>query len=749
MAALEVILSLVDQFSSGMDSATESVDNFKSSVDSADSGMSGLSGMSFDEIQSSAEAAGISVDSINEAMAHTNTSISGFDSSPIKETGEASSQAGEEMGFLGIMASAIPEIFAAIAAIGLGAILWEAASLAGNVADQWLRISVAMGGTANDVNLMQETWGAAIEQMRSDTGRKAGDIRNFIRLMGIAGLETQSEVIASFDAIAGASFILDRDITSLSETYQSMIMMPNRVAIGLRQLGISEEDLRKITGMSREEFTKYFKTLDVDGRAALLNQILNTKYGADANEAYKVSWQHLNDALQAAWDLLVRLVGEIILPFLIPAIEAATNVLNFFTTEWKKLVSGDFSSFFMKILGFLDTFGLFLWPIIWPLIIMGNVVIGLSAAWAGWSKEIVQFKNNIMSGNWIGAAQQIYSAFVWVGQSIWNWFANLPAWLGTTATAWINYAGDIVDWIIIGLKEVVSVLAGFISASMVGDALKSGMENATIEAGRGGGVSLARNYVEGFIKWVQDNWPQIKDILFRLITELAPLLFQAIVLIIQIVGPMAFQAALQLGWWIIKGILTFIWNLPGMLLSALYSGIVWVIFSLIPSVFGAAYNLGVNIYNGVKNAIAGLAGLVAAEFWRLVGVISSFVGQAFANAYAVGAGIVAGVKAAAGFSSPGHIYRMFKAEMERVNKLLTGSSSVLGGAGFNMGSGVVNAFAESRNTSNITITHDFRNVPSHIDTNQLGAILKSGDLDSSLERTLSRMKLSTKHNLGV
>jgi hypothetical protein len=66
-----------------------------------------------------------------------------------------------------------------------------------------------------------------------------------------------------------------------------------------------------------------------------------------------------------------------------------------------------------------------------------------------------------------------------------------------------------------------------------------------------------------------------------------------------------------------------------------------------------------------------------------------------------------------------------------------------------MGSGVVNAFAESRNTSNITITHDFRNVPSHIDTNQLGAILKSGDLDSSLERTLSRMKLSTKHNLGV
>lgn len=270
---------------------------------------------SLTEVTTASESASNELQGVGDSAQSAGENIKSVDSTPIQEVDKAALSAADGI-----------QVFAgAAAAIGGITLFKDLVSSAGEYEDTMERMGVATGVGVNNASA---AWNNTINEIRSATGRGAGVIRKFITQMGVVGVTSADTIEKSFSGIAGTAYITGKGIDEITNAYKRVVitgMMGNRQ---LNALGLTTDDIYEKTGMTVEEFSEKLKAMDSESRAALVGQILYQKYGISGNQAYMMSWQHVTDALSRAWDYLSRIVGGLILPVVIPAIEFLTSTLS-------------------------------------------------------------------------------------------------------------------------------------------------------------------------------------------------------------------------------------------------------------------------------------------------------------------------------------------------------------------------------------------------------------------------------------
>lgn len=199
---------------------------------------------------------------------------------------------------------------------------------AGNINDSWNRLGLTFGEVTGQMK-------TDISEAGEATGRSGGLIRQYFNDMGIAGVTNTELLQQSFEALSGRAYQTGNSIESMEQKMKMMVMSGNAGARQLTQLGISTADLGRVMGVSADEASKMFKTLSQEERLRVLTQAMGD--GKNANEQYKNSWQGLKDQVDKATGALMGAVGNMILPFLVPAMQVATQAIEALSAGFKAL----------------------------------------------------------------------------------------------------------------------------------------------------------------------------------------------------------------------------------------------------------------------------------------------------------------------------------------------------------------------------------------------------------------------------
>lgn len=298
-SSTEIDASGVDNLASSADDASSSLDDTSTSADEVSNSASNIDNSGVDNLADSASNAQSSFSGLNDEIQNANESLSMVDA-----------MAGAELS--GQIVSGYTTM----------------ANAAGNYEDSMVRLGYALSNTSMTAEQAQSTYGSMISSMAEETGRGAGAVRQHLINMGNVGITNQQVLEDSFEGISKAAFQTQTPIENLDSAFQTMVLSGMAGKRQLKNFGLSLDDLGKAMGVSADEASKAFQALDENSRAAVLSSALNMKYGADVTENYKNSYEHLNEELERSKDYFLRVVGEALLPTLIPAIKTAADLIN-------------------------------------------------------------------------------------------------------------------------------------------------------------------------------------------------------------------------------------------------------------------------------------------------------------------------------------------------------------------------------------------------------------------------------------
>jgi len=335
-----VVTGDIDDISSKLDTLASQIESLESkaielTIEANTAGLSEVSSASetasaeLESVSNSAEDVSGNIGSIdsttlNEASSHAN-SLGGN----IKNTSNNAKEMGQEVNNASQNAAdGLQALAGAAAAIGSYLVLDNLLGAAGGYEDSWSRMTVALGGTVDTIGMIKDDWASAISDMSSTTGRGAGTIREFITQMSLAGVESKDVIQSSFEGIAGAAYVTGNDINTMTYALQRATRTGLLNQRTLTSLGLSTNDIMKATGKSIEQVSDEFEKMTPTARAAFLGMIYNAKFGTDANEAFKLSWEGVSEALGRAKGYLSIVFGQLILPIAIPATKALTGFLK-------------------------------------------------------------------------------------------------------------------------------------------------------------------------------------------------------------------------------------------------------------------------------------------------------------------------------------------------------------------------------------------------------------------------------------
>ena len=728
-ASVEV--SGVEELSDSAEQAGINLQEINEAASFANSGISDIDPSSIEEVTTTTEEADIALQALQEAAAHAGTDIANIDPSALKETAESAEQASGSMeGMVGV-AGLVEGAFAAIVGVGIAEFFDQIANSAGNLGDSWLRLSVAIGGTAKDVDAMQATYGAAINSMKENTGRSAGTIREHIINMGLAGVTSQDQIVSSFSAISGAAFEGKVSLATMENTFSRVVMQPKRLSMALRTMKITTADVMGATNMSVEELQKKFETLSPTARAAMLETIINFKYGQRAVDAYKVSWEHLKDAAGAAFEGLTQAVGKLVLPILIPAMEFMTNAVTMVADAINALpgpvksvfgallsLAGIFATLKYVLAPLLSLIGIdmgvaltsfvglltgsaeatgalavVLGPVGWAIAAIIGVIAGGIFVWTTWKDEVIALKDALMSGDWGAAAGMIADAFSYLGGSIWNalqyagqviynWFAGLPAWIGKNETKFLEMGRNFVEWIIKGLLSMSNYLSTILTDLLAPKGGDSGAQTGGEQAGQQAGQGL----IDGLMQWLEDNGPLIAQLLADVFLKAIPLLIMVLGQVGAIIVVTLWQKANEAGQGFLNSLTSWFAQLPGRIWSYLMQTLSNVAY-FTGFMIGYGVRLGLQFVASVINGIISLPGRVWGILLQTLGWIQSFAGQAPGLARSAGSRIVSGLIGAI-TGLPGLVWGIL---MNVANKLMSIGGTLYNRAR-NLGAQIWNGF---------------------------------------------------------
>ena len=318
----------VESFDDSMGDATGTADEFSNSVSDVDS--SGL-----EDVSSSAGDADENLSSASESADTLGVTISNIDPTVIEQLVESIRSSTEEMDKFKESTDNANESMTMIDAMatatlsaGITAGFMTASNSAGEYADTMVRLGYAMSDTSMTAEQAEQRYGKLISTMAEETGRGAGAVRSHLVNMGNVGITNEQILRESFEGISKASFQMGENMETMESKFQAMALTGMAGKRQLKSFGLETQDLANVMGVSAEEVADKFKEMDADTRASVLSTALNMKYGSEVTENYKNSYEHLIDSLDRAKDYFIRVVGEALLPILIPAIQTAAGVIN-------------------------------------------------------------------------------------------------------------------------------------------------------------------------------------------------------------------------------------------------------------------------------------------------------------------------------------------------------------------------------------------------------------------------------------
>jgi hypothetical protein len=242
-------------------------------------------------------------------------------------------------------------VSAAAGAAGLGIFGMSALAVtgAGNVQDQWSRIGVIFNETSTQA---QTDWSGAMNTMVTDTGRGAGDVRNHIINMGLAGVTSKDVITESFDGIAAAAYRTNIPIDQVDKSFKNVVTTGKVTRGTLQGLGLTTDDL----GMSTSQLTTKLSTMTTTQRAQYIADLLAKKGMVEANNSYKQSWEHVLDVMTRSGEYLMRILGGLILPLVAGALNIVSGALGGMA-GWLDKLDGPFGTVVKLALGAVVAFG--------------------------------------------------------------------------------------------------------------------------------------------------------------------------------------------------------------------------------------------------------------------------------------------------------------------------------------------------------------------------------------------------------
>ena len=195
----------------------------------------------------------------------------------------------------------------------------------------WNQLNLTFGGTGVSLDELK----LKTSQAADATGMSGSQIRGYFNTMGIAGVQNTDLLSNSFQSLAGQSYQTGLSIDTMEAAVRKMVMSGNAGQLSLQRLGITQEDLAKAMGVTKEEAKDAFAALDQEGRLDAITKAMGD--GKQANEMYKNSYAGLKQQAETAMAGLMGAVGQGVLPVITPMIQSATGFVKGFTGAFKGL----------------------------------------------------------------------------------------------------------------------------------------------------------------------------------------------------------------------------------------------------------------------------------------------------------------------------------------------------------------------------------------------------------------------------
>ena len=336
--------SPIDEAESSVESLSDSMDDASTSASDLSDSVSDVDSSAIDEVSDSAGGADENLSKASESATNVSVSISNIDPSVLEQIALSAGASADEMDRLknstddtSTSMTMVDAMASATLSAGVTTGFMSASNAAGNYSDTMVRLGYAMSNTSMTAEQAEQRYGKLISTMAEETGRGAGAVRSHLVNMGNVGITNERVLSESFEGISKAAFQMGESMDSMEMKFQTMALTGRAGSRQLKAFGLETKDLADAMGVSVDEVKDKFAEMDSTARANVLSTALNMKYGAEVTENYKNSYEHLIDSLNRAKDYFIRVVGEALLPVLIPAIENAANIVNMFAGAFRSL----------------------------------------------------------------------------------------------------------------------------------------------------------------------------------------------------------------------------------------------------------------------------------------------------------------------------------------------------------------------------------------------------------------------------
>ena len=642
----------------------------------------------FESVTESAEGMGESVQGGAEA------GTEGLDE--MEESAEAAADPLEQIstlmeGFVGA------EVFSQLADT-----LWDLADKAGSYSDSMMRARLEAEGAGISVNEMTD----AVSELSTTTGRAGGEIRESFIKATARGITDMDSFKSMMEGAGAQATLLGTDIQTMGDKFSSMAMRSTLMERQLASTGITMEELAdamNMSGATADEVKAKWEELDTNQRAAILGQAASMNEGKTANEEYKKSWAGLQAQLDIAKGRLERIAGEVLLPVLVPALELAARVLNWLGDTVSSVMKGPFGTLVSVMGGAAAAIALAV-PAYMALsaaigFVQASAIPAAIALWdmvapllpfiaIGAAVALVIYEIGKAFGWWTDVSSMMDA--IWAGiNRLWSAFINHP-----DVQGFLNGLGQAWNALLPYISAAVSWVMSFFQST---DGSKFDIVRALID-GLGlawQAITLPIRTVITVIKLLWTTMQTVAKNIQRTITNIR-------------------------AWWA---------ALPGMIRTAISA-----LVNIIVQPFRNAYNGVVNVVNDIKSYVSSLTNL------NLSGITSAIT-KPFADAYQGVCDWVDKMKAKANQMSGGLLGQI-------TGGAFGGEELAYGGEDL-LNQEYTNEEISIKETKDINLSLDLRNVPSGIDQQVLINTLTSKEVLNALVGNDDFQSLDNKYKTRI
>ena len=707
----------------------------------------------FESIVNSAEEAAASIGGMGDAAGEVDSSQIEDTKTQTEETG---TQADETTTAFENLNNVIQGIAGAEAFSSIADGLMAAADAAGTYEDSMMRAGLEAEGAGISADTMASTF----SHLSDETGRAGGQIREAFITATARGITDTDSFTKMMEGAGAQATLFGTDIQSMGNKFSQMAMRSTLMERGLASTGITMEELATamgMTGATADEVKAKWSELDANQRAAILGTAASMNEGEEANAAYKESWAGLQEQIETGKGRLLRLVGEVLLPVLIPAFEAAVKVIDWLGDTFSAIMDGPLGGF-ISIIGSLGAgialavpaiaaiqAGMALFATsIWPAVTASWALLAPWLPWIALGAAIVAIVYEIGKafGWWTDAGSMIDAIGAGL-QRLWSAFINNP-----DVQAFIQAMSDafVVLWDMV--SQAGQAVLDFFGINASGNfdivrALIDGIGNAwnNVRAFLDPAITAVMNMIDAFNQF-RTGQMDLPTFIMTILTNMANAYTTIFMTIVTAVGNFArslIQKGINAAMNFVNGIINRIKQLPGKVYSALIN-VVSKIVSAGQAWVSNAKKKASDVVNGAYNTLVGLPGKVADA---LGGVVDAIV-KPFRDAY-----------------------DQAKGWWDKITSLdlSFGGEAAYGGETLPITSDNTASYTVSGDNGpiviedNINLNLDLSNVPSHIDTdtlinaltdkNVLTALTGNRDFQTLDARVKQRLNLKTNRMRGI